>query len=379
MKKIIRNSIIAIILCIGLPSGFALPEEEKDLNAEVGQMIMAGFRGTDLSESPAIVRAIQDIGLGGVILFDIDVPSGRTFPRNIINADQTKKLTADLRKVSRIPLFISVDAEGGRVNRLKPKYGFKDIPGAGEVGGKNDEAYTREVADALASEVAGLGFNMNFAPVVDVNIRPDNPVIGGIGRAFSSDPVIVANNAAIYIESARNKNVISVLKHFPGHGSSSQDSHLGLVDVTESYKKEELVPYEILIGKGDVDCIMTAHIMDRSIDADYPATLSPKFLRDILRQKLHYEGVVISDDMHMGAIVDHYGLAEAVVLAVNAGCDIILASNNGKEYDELLPYKIRDAIVRGVKDGRIPRERIREASGRIAKLKNKYMGSPAQR
>jgi len=340
---------------------------------------MVGFRGTDLFKDPAVIRAIKDVGPGGVILFDVDVPAGRKFPRNIVDANQVKKLTEDLQKISRIPLFIAVDAEGGRVNRLKSKYGFAEIPSAMEVGRKNDAAYTREVADRLASEIAGLGFNMNFAPVVDVNINTDNPVIGTIDRSFSSDPKIVAMNAAIYIESARSKNVISVLKHFPGHGSSAKDSHLGLVDVTESYKEEELLPYELLIAKDGVDCIMSAHIMNRNIDKDHPATLSPYFLKDILREKLRFEGAVISDDMQMGAIVTCYGFSDAVVSAVNAGCDIILASNNGGEYDELLAYKIRDAILKAVKDGRIPQGRILEASGRIARLKSKYFFTPTSR
>lgn len=343
--------------------------KENELRREVGQMIITGFRGTEAESNSAVIRMIREVQVGGVILFDLDMPSGRAFPRNITGPAQTKKLIADLKKYSKTPLFVAVDAEGGKVNRLKAEYGFVDIPSAREVGDKNDDVYTRAVAEKLAGELGELGFNMDFAPSVDVDVNPANPIIGGLGRSFSRDPEIVAKDAAIYIESAREKNIVSVLKHFPGHGSSEKDSHLGLVDVTATYKEEELIPYEILIREGKADCVMIAHIMDRRIDKDRPATLSPSFIQNILRQKLHYKGVVISDDIQMGAISSRYTLAESVAMAVNAGCDIILAGNNGKEYDEMLPYKVRDAILQGVKNGIIPRERIREASGRIGVLK----------
>jgi len=378
-------------------AGVVLADEDKYLTRDIGQMILVGFRGTEAPQDCAIRRAIREVKIGGVILFDIDVPSGRTFPRNIVDPAQTKKLIADLQKDSQIPLFIAVDAEGGKVNRLKSKYGFAEIPGAQEVGRKNDVAYTRQVADTLAGELTELGFNMDFAPDVDVNINPDNPVIGSLGRSFSKDPAIVAKHACVYIESFRKKNIIGALKHFPGHGSSMKDSHLGLVDVTDTYRDEELVPYELLIRENKIDCIMTAHIMNRRIDKDRPATLSSDFLNDILRKKLQYKGMVISDDLNMQAIASRYTLAESVVLAINAGCDIVLASNNagapraelprgndhgiveegGKEYDEQLAYKIRDAILQAVKDGRISKERIREAAGRISAVKGKYLKKEA--
>lgn len=373
MGRMFTWAILAMLIVLFAPSGFASADEEEELKREIGQMIIVGFRGTEAGADSVIRRVIREVKVGGVILFDIDVPSGRTFPRNIVGPAQTKELISELKKDSQGPLFVSVDAEGGKVNRLKSKYGFPEIPGASEVGERADMAYTRSVADVLASELAELGFNMDFAPDVDVNVNPDNPIIGGLGRSFSSDPKVVAEQAAVYVESARKKNIISVLKHFPGHGSSTKDSHLGLVDVTESYREEELIPYEILIGEGAADCVMVAHIMDRRIDKDYPATLSPHFINDILRGRLHFEGVVISDDIQMEAIASHYALPEAVVLAVNAGCDVILSGNNGREYDELLPYKIRDAILEGVKSGKISRERIREAAGRIDALKKKYL------
>jgi beta-N-acetylhexosaminidase len=371
-NKFIR-ALLAMFIIFFAADSFASADDEEGLKREIGQMIIIGFRGTEAGPDSDIRRVIREVKIGGVILFDIDVPSGRTFPRNITDPAQTKKLIADLKKDLNIPLFISVDAEGGKVNRLKPKYGFPDIPGAQEVGDKNDITYTRSAADSLASGLSDLGFNMDFAPVVDVNVEPDNPVIGGLGRAFSRDPEVVAEHAAVYVESAREKNIISVLKHFPGHGSSTKDSHLGLVDVTGSYKEEELIPYEILIGDGQADCVMAAHIMDRRVDKDHPASLSPYFIKRVLRERLGFEGVVISDDIQMEAIASHYALPEAVVLAVNAGCDLILAGNNGREYDEDLPYKIRDAIFEGVKNGKIPRERIREAAGRIDALKKRYL------
>lgn len=363
----------SIILLLFAVSSVTALEDESGLDREIGQMILVGFRGTEAPPDSAIRRAIREVKIGGVILFDVDVPAGRAFPRNIADPVQTKKLIADLQKDARIPLFIAVDVEGGKVNRLKPQYGFADIPGAQEVGAQNDLAAAREAADAIARELCELGFNMDFAPVVDVNVNPDNPVIGRLGRSFSNDPAKVARYASVYISALRKRRIVSVLKHFPGHGSSVKDSHVDLVDVTDTYSQDELIPYEILLRDSQVACIMTAHIMNRHIDKDYPATLSPTFIKNLLRGKLRYNGLIISDDLHMQAVASRFSLGEAAVMAVNAGCDIVLASNNGREYDDALAFKIRDAILQAVKDGTIPRERIREAAGRVSVVKKKFL------
>jgi len=345
-------------------------KEDRELKDKIGQMLMVGFRGTEISADSYIAGVIKDLKVGGIILFDYDV-STKGFPRNIINPDQVKKLILDLQSYARTLLLVAVDAEGGNVNRLKPDYGFLNILSAKEMG-KSMEI-TIEESEKLAAELKELGFNMNLAPVVDVDINPDNPIIGKLGRSFSSDPDKVAIYAAAFIESHNKQNIITVEKHFPGHGSSMGDSHLGMVDVTDTYQERELAPYIELQKEGLLDVVMTAHIINRNIDENYPATLSSNFLQKILRQQIGFEGVIISDDLNMNAIADNYGFEEAIIKAINAGCDILLISNNGtSKYDEQLPYKTWDIIYKAVKNGKISLETITESYNRINSLKKKF-------
>ena len=237
--------------------------------------------------------------------------------------------------------------------------------------GKSLETAKKE-SKKLANELKELGFNMNLAPVVDVDINANNPIIGKLDRSFSSDPNKVITSAEAFIKAHSDKNIITVAKHFPGHGSSTSDSHLAMVDVTDTYQEKELLPYIELQKKGLLDVVMTAHIMNRNIDENYPATLSSNFLQKILRQEIGFNGVIISDDLNMKAIIDNYGFEEAIIKAVNAGCDILLISNNGtSSYDEQLPYKARDIIFNAVKNNKIPLETITQSYNRIYSLKNK--------
>lgn len=346
--------------------------QEDELKERIGQMIMMGFRGTEISEDSHIVKAVENLNIGGVILFDLDVPS-KSFPRNILNPEQTEKLISDLQSYPLIPLFIAVDAEGGEINRLKSEYGFSDFLSPEELGKTKDYEVTKKEALSLSKELKEIGFNMNFAPVVDLNINPDNPIIGSLGRSFSSDPQEVALHAQSFIEAHNQNNIITVVKHFPGHGSSLGDTHLAMVDVTETYREEELIPYEILQEKGLLNVVMTAHIFNKEIDKDYPATLSPDFLEDILRKGVGFEGIIISDDLQMKAITDYYDLEEVIVRTINSGCDILLFSNNSPSgYDEELPFKVQKVIYQAVKDGRVSQERIVEASNRIYNLKRSF-------
>lgn len=347
-------------------------DKEKELKERIGQMIMVGFRGTEISKDSYIVKAIKDIKIGGVILFDFDIPS-KSFPRNILNPEQTKKLISDLQDYSFTSLFVAVDVEGGKINRLKPEYGFSDFLSPKELGKIGDTEITKKEALKLSQELKNLGFNMNLAPVVDVNINPNNPIIGALGRSFSSDPQEVALHAQAFIEAHNQNNIITAAKHFPGHGSSSGDSHLGMVDVTETYGEEEIIPYKMLQEKGLLNAVMTAHIFNRKIDKDYPATLSGIFLRDILRKEIGFKGIIISDDMQMEAITNYYGIEEATIKTINSGCDIVLFSNNSPlGFDEELPYKVQEIIYQAVKNGKIPEERITESSNRIYNLKRQF-------
>jgi len=362
---------LAIIIGISVNSSIRnYAETGQELKNKIGQMLLLGFRGTQVYEDSYISKVIKDINIGGVILFDYDVPS-QNFPRNIISPEQTKKLICGLQAYAKTPLFIAVDAEGGHINRLKEKYGFLKIPSAKEIGNLNPEK-AEFIYKKLAGQLAGLGFNLNLAPVVDVNINPKNPVIGSLQRSFSSNHEIVTDYALAFINANNRKGIISALKHFPGHGSSREDSHLGLTDVTETYKNYELTPYKELIKKGKAEMIMTAHIMNRQVDPDYPATLSPNFLQKILRDKLGFKGVIISDDMQMGAITKNYSFSEAVIRAVNAGCNILAISNNGKTYDEDTVYKAFKVIINAVKSGKIPMHKINDSYTKILKLKKKF-------
>lgn len=370
MKKIILILIIALgIFFLAKDYLYDPPSEDKELRNKIEQMLIIGFRGT--TATPYITQTIRDLNVGGIILFDRDVPSSGELERNIVNPEQTKELISQLNELSS-DMFIAVDAEGGHVNRLKEKYGFTNIPSAFEMGKLSTEQ-TKDYGVFLGQQLSELGFNLNFAPVVDVDVNPDNPVIGYIERSFSANPEEVYSHATAFIEGLHQNNIVTAIKHFPGHGSSEDDSHLGMADITDTYKDEELLPYKMIIGDGYNDMVMTAHIMNRNIDENYPATLSPLFIQNILREEIGFNGVIISDDMQMGAIVDHYGFDEGIIMAINAGCDLLILSNNGLEgYDELAPYKAVDAILSAVKNNLITEERINQSYDRIQSLKESY-------
>ena len=367
--------IFLLVISMILPTTLAQTNNDKDqeLKIKVAQMLLIGFRGTVITADSYIVRVMKDINIGGVVLFDYDVPS-QSFPRNILNPEQTKKLIMNLKIYAQTPLLIAVDAEGGRVNRLKDRYGFFDIPSAQEMGKKSPEA-SRATYEKLAQQLSDLGFNTNFAPVVDLNLNPKNPIIGGLERSFSEDPQTVIRYALMFIDVHHEKRIITTLKHFPGHGSSLHDSHLNMVDVTRSYQKEELHPFKELIKKGYADLIMTAHIMNTQTDPNYPATLSHHFIQELLRDDLGFTGVVISDDMQMGAIRENYGFSAAIIRSINAGCNIITISNNGKSYDETAVYRAHSTIIQAVKTGMIPIQKINNSYEKIQGLKKKYFTS----
>ena len=340
------------------------------LEEAVGQMLMIGFRGDVLDDD--IAALLRDIQPGGVVLFDYDLPSKGEEVRNITSPRQLRALTSALQDIA--PYFIAVDAEGGYVNRLKNKYGFTvSVPSAQALGRKY-RGETKRVADALACELKDLGINWNFAPVVDVNIDPKSPAIGAMERSFSDLPRTVVARANAFVKAHRERHVIPVLKHFPGHGSAAGDTHLGVTDVTETYRhKKELLPYQKFIQKGYDDPIMTAHIVNRKLDrSGRPATLSHDIMTQLLRYEMGFDGVVISDDMQMGAIVEAYGLTVAVVEAIKAGVDMILLANQIGEYNIDQVYDVKNAIVQAVVDGVIEEGRICESFNRIQRLKQRF-------
>ncbi len=346
-------------------------QERPALEQMIGEMIILGFKGTEISSSSKIVEFINKYHIGGVVLFDFDIPSN-SFPRNIETPEQTRKLIKDLKELARSDLFIAIDAEGGYVNRLKEEYGFVKIESP-QVMGKSDPQNTFLNASLLGIELGDLGFNLNFAPVIDVNINKNNPVIGALERSFSEDPVKVYEHAVRFIDAMNKYNIIAAVKHFPGHGSSTEDSHMGLTDITDTYYEEiELFPYAKLIEDNKTDMIMTAHIMNTDIDPDNPATLSSIFLKGILKGRLKYEGIIVSDDMQMGAITHYFGFEESIIKAINAGCNLLIYSNNNQEYEDDLAQKVVETIRNAVMEGKIDEEEIINSYNKIRKLKEEY-------
>lgn len=341
-------------------------EDSVSLDLMIGQMILTGIGDFSyMPDNAEILEEIKDGKVGGVILFEKN-----------INAEhpkiQLKRTIDSLNAAASIPLFISIDEEGGRVNRLKPKYGFPVTKQAGALGLINNLDSTALYANNTASTLSLYGFNVNYAPDVDVAINPDNPVIAKLGRSYSDDPTVVAMHAQKVIDVHRDNKVLTVLKHFPGHGSSKNDSHLGVADVSDTWQFSELMPYKYLLDSGRVDAIMTAHIVNEHLDPDkLPATLSPYIISNILRGVLDYQGVVFTDDMQMHAISKNYGFEESIRMAINAGVDVMLFCNNVPGNERRTPSQIHAIITNYVAQGDISEERIKESYYRIMKLKSK--------
>lgn len=349
---------------IDLNSKFSLREK-------IGQMLLVGFRGYQVNANDPVARDAAERNLGGVVLFDQEMADAQLQGRNIQSPAQVKALVQSLQSFAKTPLLISIDQEGGRVNRLKASYGFPETISHEELGQKNDLAFTFRHAELIAKTLAQLGINLNLAPVVDLDATPDNPIIKGKKRSFHSDPEIVAAHAMEFAKAHRQHGVLICPKHFPGHGSATGDTHLGLVDVTKNWSEQELLPFKRLIDAGLCEIIMTAHVFNANLDAERPATLSKKILRGILRDQLRYEGLIISDDMEMKAISARYGLENAIQLGIEAGLDILCFGNN-MNYEANIGEKAAGVILRLVERGKISEARIEESFQRIMKLKEKF-------
>jgi beta-N-acetylhexosaminidase len=345
---------------------------QVSLRQKIGQMVMVTMTGDSLDgkSSPSVDTMKSDLAngiIGGVIMF--------TWSNNLRNPLQIAHLTQKLQERASVPLFICIDEEGGQVARLSASNGFANTPSAFQMGSANNEASTRSTAATMAGWFVQTGINLNLAPVVDVNVNPNSPAIGALGRSFSSNPDIVTANASWFIEEFRKKNILTTLKHFPGHGSAATDSHLGLVDITSTWSDKELTPYRQLLSAGKIDAIMTAHVFNAKLDSLYPATLSQKILTGILRNQLGYNGVVVSDEMSMQAIVSYYGFDDAVTLAVNAGLDILLYNSNLHDASSSRARHVVDLIERNVRNGTIDAKRIDDSYNRIMALKRRIIAT----
>ena len=341
-----------------------------DLEKNIGQLFLLGFPGETISENHPIVADIQERNLGGVILFERFLAQNLAC-NNIITATQVKHLTTLLHNLAGRQLLIGVDQEGGRVCRFTAGRGFPVSAAAAELGDRDDILLTGIHSRAAAMLLRELGVNLNLAPVVDLNTYQENPIIGLLGRSFSADTEKVVRHAEAWITAHHSQNILTCLKHFPGHGSSRHDSHCGFVDISETWGKEELNPFVKLIRRGCADTIMTGHLYNSHLDPEYPATLSRHTITEILRNRLKFTGVIMTDDLQMKAITDRYGLEDAVCLAFAAGIDMVVIGNN-LDYDPEILQKVIRAVTRKVKSGALKEEVLVAAYGRVQRLKKKH-------
>ncbi|MFO1518518.1 MAG: beta-N-acetylhexosaminidase [bacterium] len=317
---------------------------------EIASLCVFGFEGTTVP--PTLRRLIEKEGLAGVILFK----------RNIESKEQVAELNRELQSLSPDgKLLISVDHEGGRVFRLPPP--FTQIPAARRIG---EEEKGFETGVLMGQELKEVGFNLNYAPVLDVDSNPANPIIGD--RAYGSDPETVARIALEVVRGLRSEGIFPCGKHFPGHGDTFRDSHLELPFVDQPLSRLEAIelkPFQAAIQDG-IEMLMTAHVVYPALDPDFPATLSKKIITELLRDKMGYEGVVISDDLLMKAIYDREGVSKAAELFLQAGGDLVLICRQEEEQGKTL-----EALEKSARDGILPEKCLRASIQRVLKLKQK--------
>ncbi|MCR9059606.1 MAG: hypothetical protein NXI02_19880 [Rhodobacteraceae bacterium] len=346
-------------------------EETATLQEKIGQMILVGFLGNTVDRAGfKQVRAQMESGeIGGVLYLG----------RNLKNRQSVRRMNAELKEAAQthLPPLIAIDQEGGKVQRLKRHHGFPHTPAAKRMARRADPSEAAKTYGALASALADWGFTLNLGPVVDVDVNPRNPIIGRLGRSYSSDPDRVADYGAAFVSAHRHHGVLTALKHFPGHGSSRRDSHKGAVDVSATWSSDELEPFRQLIDDANVDLIMTAHVINRLIESvheDVPMSLSETALVEVLRNDLGFDGVVISDDIQMDAIRWNFSLEEAVIRAVQAQTDILLFAND-KRPDPRIPEKVAKILLEAAENDPLLVRKIDAAYGRILTLKDRLRES----
>ena len=362
---------MALVVLLSVASGcrtFVPPEPGRlaPLVPRLGDLLLVGFHGTVGEGNTELERLLCATRVGGALLFG----------RNVLGAEQvarlTRWMTARARACARRPLFVGVDAEGGSVMRLGASAGYTATLSHQDLGDAGDLALTELEALRIGGRLREAGITWNLAPVVDVGYNPTNRVIVGAGRSFSADPARVTAHARAYLAGMRAAGLLTALKHFPGHGSSFADSHLGFVDVTDTARPEvELGPYRRLMAEHVVDAIMTAHVFNRGLDRRYPATLSRPTITGLLRGTLGWDGVVVSDDLRMGAIERHYGLGEAAVLALVAGVDLLLIADDRLPDGRSAAHVALSAVRHALEQGRLSPATVEAALARIDALRER--------
>jgi len=359
-----KKILLALILTFS-----SLHAQGVALEKMIGEMLMVGFYGTSATKDSQICKDIRRYNLGGVILFDYN-PVNRSKPKNISSRTQLTKLTKQLQACRGDgKLLIAIDQEGGKVQRLKRKYGFLgNFPKASDISRMSD-SQIKSIYLKMAGELKRAGVNFNLAPVVDLDINPRNHVIHGLGRSFGKNPKTVAKYATIFIKQMHEYDVLTSIKHFPGHGSSLGDTHRGFVDVTKVWSDRELEPYRLLKNKADT--VMVAHVYNKHLDPKYPASLSYSTITKKLRGELGYRGVVITDDLQMGAISRKYGLKNTLALAIYAGNDILLIGNQLNPKQVVSTTRLVEYIKSWVGRDRRKIKTIENSYHRIKSLKNR--------
>ena len=341
----------------------------KTLDQKIGQLMIAGFRENEISKASDISKYIRDYNISGVILYDEDMEKGGSFSRNINSPNQLKNLSKSIQNNVDNPIFISIDQEGGKVSRLKEEYGFPSFPSWQEIGKLDDISETKKLAESLANHLDYCGINLNYAPVLDLNYG-EKTYIGNAHRALSKNPEKIIEHSSILIKTLKKKNIFSCVKHFPGQGSGLGDTHQGIDDISNTWSKQELIPYETMINSGILDMVMISHVFHRLYDSKLPASLSKNIATELLRKKLHFEGVIICDDPSMKAISNNYSLEDTFTYMINAGIDIFCLGNN-LEFDPDYVPKCVQAIKEGINKKKISIEKIEQSTLRINKLKSK--------
>jgi beta-N-acetylhexosaminidase len=362
------------------PPSAARPKPGHDmLTSQLGQMILTGFAGVRPGDDG--VRALRERAergeVGGIILFSY----------NIEGPEQLRALVAHIRSWQvPAPLIISVDQEGGVVQRMRPAQGFRGWPSPHDLAQMPAPA-AHAAMDGMAAELRDYGINFDFAPCVDLH-DARSPVIGALGRSYGTDPARVAQLAARQAQALGAHGVGVAIKHFPGHGSARGDTHHGLTDVTEHWDRRELQPFERLIAGPHVDAVMTSHLVQRHLDASGdPTTFSRPVVHDLLRGELAYDGLVVTDDLGMGALVHDYGLETIVERAVAAGHDLLVFGQNAAAagrgerghapIPNLLPMVVQ-TVQQGIAQGQIDAAAIRRSAARIIDFKRRVL-SPTSR
>lgn len=329
---------------------------QLSLEEKIGQMLFAGISKTGLTETDK--KLIDQYKVGGIIFFKENLQSSNQILHLLKEIKQANKENA-------FPLLLGIDEEGGRISRL-PKE-IQSLPSSLEVGNSNHVSFAYDIGRILGKELSAFGFNLDFAPVLDINSNPNNPVIGD--RSFGNTAEVVSSYGLETMKGLHSENIISVIKHFPGHGDTDVDSHLALpmIDKTKAQLEQlELIPFKQAISQ-NADAVMIAHILLPEIDSSYPASMSKKVITDLLRNEMQFDGVVITDDLTMKAITNTYSIEEAAVQSVKAGSDILLIAHDFKHVERTI-----QALLKAVEAGEISEEQINASVKRIIQLKEKY-------